>query len=78
MPGMTGIELAGVVRARLPRARILLMSGMADRTLDPSSLGHAHFLPKPFTPSALLGAVSKALAEPTASEPVETQRPAVS
>jgi PAS domain S-box-containing protein len=78
MPGMTGIELAGLVRARLPRARILLMSGMADRTLDPTSLGYAHFLPKPFTPSALLGAVSKALAEPASSEPVGTQRPAVS
>jgi hypothetical protein len=54
------------------------MSGMADRSLDPDSLGFAHFLPKPFTPSALLAAITKALSQPAAEEPKETQRPAVS
>ena len=79
MPGMSGIELAGVVRARLPRARVLLMSGMADRSLDPTKLGFAHFRSKPFTPSALLTAVTRALEAPTPeSESQGATQPAVS
>lgn len=50
MPGLTGIELAEVLRAREPDVRILFMSGYPSRELgqnpeDPPS----PFLPKPFS-----------------------------
>ena len=50
MPGLTGIELAEVLRQREPDIRILFMSGYPSRELgrspdDPPS----PFLPKPFS-----------------------------
>lgn len=50
MPGLTGIELADVLRQREPDIRILFMSGYPSRDLghspdDPPS----PFLPKPFS-----------------------------
>jgi len=37
MPGMTGVELAHAIKAVLPRARVLIVSGYAEvETLDPS------------------------------------------
>lgn len=50
MPGLTGIELAEVLRKREPDVRILFMSGYPSRELgqnpdDPPS----PFLPKPFS-----------------------------
>ena len=66
MPGMSGLDLAEKVTARLPQARVLYMSGYADamlqvhRTATPA----AAFLPKPFTRVQLLSAVAALLGAP--------------
>jgi PAS domain S-box-containing protein len=55
MPGMTGVELAGAVKALLPSARALIVSGFADvETLDPS----LHRLSKPFLQKDLARALA--------------------
>ena len=56
MPGMTGVELAGAVRARLPGAKVLIVSGFAEAEgIDPS----LPRLTKPFVQAEL----ARALAE---------------
>jgi CheY-like chemotaxis protein len=60
MPGMNGLELAHVVRARFPAVRILVVSGrerIAPDALPPS----AHFLQKPFSARNLLFTISRLL-----------------
>jgi signal transduction histidine kinase/ActR/RegA family two-component response regulator len=61
MPGIRGDELARRLRARRPDLRVLFMSGytgedFARGEVDPAT----GFLPKPFSPSALLDAVDLA------------------
>ena len=63
MPGMSGIELARILRDRYPSMRVLLTSGypgdsIASRGLE-SDL--EHILPKPYSPSALAQAIREAL-----------------
>lgn len=58
MPAMSGIELAGAVRAREPGVRVVYISGRHDPRLH--SNGDT-FLLKPFKPLALLRTVEKAL-----------------
>ncbi len=54
MPGMTGVELARVVRARSPATKVLIVSGFAEGDgLDPS----LPRLTKPFAQSELLAAL---------------------
>lgn len=52
MPGMDGVELARRVREQHPGARVLLMSGYAERTL-PTGPDAPPLLQKPFTPQEL-------------------------
>jgi PAS domain S-box-containing protein len=55
MPGMTGVELARVVRARRPNTKILIVSGFADVDgIDPS----LPRLTKPFVQSDLTAAMA--------------------
>jgi CheY-like chemotaxis protein len=58
MPGMTGIELAIVVREKLPTCKILLFSGTAatvDLLENARSKGYQfEFLNKPIHPTDLL------------------------
>jgi len=55
MPGLTGVDLARVVKARLPQASVLVMSGYADlEGLDPD----LPRLTKPFLISDLSAAIS--------------------
>jgi PAS domain S-box-containing protein len=55
MPGMTGVELARAVKALLPAARALIVSGFADvENLDPS----LHRLSKPFVQKDLANALA--------------------
>jgi two-component system, cell cycle sensor histidine kinase and response regulator CckA len=63
MPGMGGRELASVLRARFPGLRLLFVSGYDRDAVQPSGPPDpgARFLPKPFTPSALLASVRAAL-----------------
>jgi len=53
MPGMTGVELAATMAQRWPTVPILLVSGQGG---PPPGYGGS-FLPKPFTPEALVDAV---------------------
>jgi two-component system, cell cycle sensor histidine kinase and response regulator CckA len=67
MPGgMTGLNLAGQLRALQPGLRVLLTSGYSEELLGHSMDAHA-FIGKPYTPSALLKAVRNCLDQPTAT-----------
>ncbi len=60
-PGLSGLDLAHIARARHPAAEVVLISGTA---LDPCHLGcRERFLRKPFAPTALAEAVLAAAAE---------------
>lgn len=60
MPGaMDGIRLAKVVRDRWPPVRIVIASGK-HRPLKADMPGGAIFLPKPYLPMDMLGAISQA------------------
>ncbi len=64
LPGMNGRELADRVRSQIPAVKVLFMSGHAGDKLGRRGLledGLA-FLPKPFTPAALLHKVGMVLA----------------
>ena len=66
MPGMSGRDLAPLLRARRPSLRILFMSGHTDDPrVERSAREHpASFLAKPFGPGDLLAAVRRALSNP--------------
>jgi CheY-like chemotaxis protein len=56
MPGLTGVELARAVRARLPATKILIVSGFAESAgLDPA----LPRLTKPFVQSDLAAALAE-------------------
>jgi two-component system, cell cycle sensor histidine kinase and response regulator CckA len=50
MPGMTGLDLAGVIAERWPMVPMLLVSGQ----VQPPPEFRGCFLPKPFTPDSLV------------------------
>jgi PAS domain S-box-containing protein len=55
MPGMTGVDLARAVRARLPKTKVLIVSGFAEEEgLDPA----LPRLTKPFVQGELLAALT--------------------
>jgi CheY-like chemotaxis protein len=64
MPGMSGHELAGVARERLPGLPVVYMSGHTEDVLvrDGARAGEIAFVQKPFTRASLLRAVEGALA----------------
>lgn len=55
--GISGIETANRVRSAFPRLPILVTSGMCQHQVLPQLHDGIHFLPKPYTMSALLDAV---------------------
>ena len=63
MPGLTGTELAALVRERRPDLSIVLMSGFSDEDLLNRGLrlSHGLLLTKPFTEATLLSRVRQAL-----------------
>jgi PAS domain S-box-containing protein len=65
MPGCGGKQVAERFRERFGELPVLFMSGYADEILAREGIGSDgnHFLPKPFTPEALKGAVRAAMAE---------------
>jgi len=62
MPGMTGIELFGVLHARDPQLPVVLITGLGDVEMAVAAIkaGAWDFLTKPFDPDALLAAVIRA------------------
>lgn len=63
MPGMYGTEVVKEIQKKRRNTRLLLASGYADRSQLQIKDGNQHFLPKPFTPSALCSKVREILDE---------------
>lgn len=63
MPGMSGSELAQVLRARCPGLGVLYISGYPDETIAERGMAepHALLLAKPFTPEQLRAQVRRIL-----------------
>ena len=62
MPGMSGLELVAKLRNRRPTMAILFMSGYDNELVNKKSLETtASFLPKPFSPRALLKHINSLL-----------------
>jgi signal transduction histidine kinase/ActR/RegA family two-component response regulator len=62
MPGMKGPELVAKLRGRRPEMAIVFMSGYDNELIDKKSLETAaSFLPKPFSPRALLNCIDSRL-----------------
>src|SRR5438876_5865375 len=70
MPQMTGPQLAGRLLPLYPEMRVMYMSGYRGDQLDNCTPARPQwFLPKPFTPNALVGLVRQVLDEPRKREP---------
>jgi CheY-like chemotaxis protein len=62
MPGLSGIEMAGVLQARFSKLKFLFISGYTSRELSTvPETPPEPFLPKPFTMEELAKEVKKAL-----------------
>ena len=61
---MTGRALAEHLRERQPNLKVVLMSGWAGDVEARSLQNHVTFLPKPFSPAALLECVRACLDAP--------------
>ena len=62
-PDLNGCDLAQAMRLLRPEIRVIYMSAFADddRVHEEAEAGTATFLPKPFSPSQLVGVVAKVL-----------------
>jgi DNA-binding NtrC family response regulator len=63
MPGLSGLDLLKMLKARNPKARIIMITGYPTmrNTLQAMQLGAMDFLPKPFLPATLRRLVDAAL-----------------
>ena len=63
MPGLNGIETLDAIRAREPKAKVVMISAMPDANIEKEALDHGAigFLPKPFFSVDVSRAVHKAL-----------------
>ncbi|HXH05607.1 MAG TPA: PAS domain S-box protein, partial [Vicinamibacterales bacterium] len=63
MPGMNGVQLAEAAVARRPGLKVVYMSGFSQSLVQPRGGGarRVPFLPKPFTPAALVQMVRSVL-----------------
>jgi two-component system phosphate regulon sensor histidine kinase PhoR len=63
MPGLSGLDLLKMLKARNPKARIIMVTGYPTmkNTLQAMQLGAMDFLPKPFLPTTLRNLVASAL-----------------
>ncbi|MCS6897939.1 MAG: PAS domain-containing protein, partial [Nitrospira sp.] len=70
MPGLSGPELADILRSRLPNLRVLFLSGYTDDEVVRHRILHeqAGFLAKPFSPASLAAKVREELVK--SSRPV--------
>ena len=65
MPGIDGLDLLKGIRARDAAPRVVIITGYPTDKAEARALrmGASDFLPKPFTPAELRGAVARALAQ---------------
>ena len=64
MPGISGVEVAKVYKAKEVKTPIVIVSGWVDETKDELiEVGIRHFVSKPFTAEGLLDAVRDAMGE---------------
>jgi DNA-binding response OmpR family regulator len=61
MPGMTGAEVARVIRERRPDLPILIMTGYLEHEAVLAQLGAQPILQKPFEPSDLMSRIASTL-----------------
>ena len=63
MPGLGGLDLLKMLKARNPKARIIMVTGYPTmrNTLQAMQIGATDFLPKPFLPTTLRNLVAAAL-----------------
>jgi DNA-binding NarL/FixJ family response regulator len=75
MPGMDGIEATRQIRAKLPAARILILTSFVDdqRVRDALQAGAMGYLMKDMLRSGLLGAIHDAMAGKPTLHPVAQQ-----
>ncbi len=64
MPGLSGLDLLRMLKARNPKARVIMVTGYPTmrNTIQAMQLGAIDFLPKPFLPTTLRNLVAAALA----------------
>jgi DNA-binding NtrC family response regulator len=60
--GLSGLDLAGIVRERHPAAEVILISGSAPETRYAGLGRRLRFLQKPFAPATLAAAIRSAAA----------------
>jgi DNA-binding NtrC family response regulator len=63
MPDMDGIEVLRTIKERWPAVEVIIITGYqtVDTAVKAIKLGAFDYIEKPFTPDALITAVSKAL-----------------
>ena len=76
MPGMSGVELIGRLKALAVADPVIIITGHADVPLAIQAMkaGVADFLEKPFSDDAILGAVRSALSRRTDVNQAEAER----
>ncbi len=69
MPGLSGPEVAGLVRRVHPEIKVLYISGYNDRQLSAVDAQDSRLLQKPFSRETLMAQVREVLSAPAASLP---------
>ncbi|WP_454715705.1 response regulator transcription factor [Caulobacter segnis] len=77
MPGMSGLDVLRLMRARPGRPKILMMTAHRDPATIMKALeqGADGYLAKPFKPQDLLKRIETVLKGPTPAKPVEASAP---
>jgi len=63
MPGLNGMDLLKIVAERMPRTKVIMITGYPSvkSAVEAVRLGAFDYIPKPFTPKEIRGLVSRAL-----------------
>jgi two-component system response regulator FixJ len=79
MPGLTGVELIGRLKALGVKDPVIVITGHADvpMAIEAMKAGVADFLEKPFSDDAILGAIRSAVASQTGREEADAEREAI-